>query len=89
MTTMTTKQMPQILIVDDNQNNLFTLRSLLTEHISAEVIEADSGEKALNIILQQVIDLIILDVQMPGMDGFETARILGSIKKPKIFRLFF
>lgn len=89
MTTMTTKQMPQILIVDDNQNNLFTLRSLLTEHISAEVIEADSGEKALNIILQQVIDLIILDVQMPGMDGFETARILGSIKKTKNIPIVF
>lgn len=80
---------PRILIVDDNQNNLFTLRSLLNEHIKAEVVEAESGAEALNIILKQSIDLIILDVQMPEMDGFETASLITSRKKNRHIPIVF
>ena len=80
---------PRILIVDDNRNNLFTLRSLLNEHIEADIIEADSGSEALNIILKQSIDLIILDVQMPEMDGFETARLITSRKKNRHIPIVF
>ncbi len=71
-----------ILIVDDNKNNLFTLHTLITEHISyANVLEAESGIIALQILLQEKVDLIFLDVQMPEMDGFETARLIRSRKK--------
>jgi len=71
-----------ILIVDDNKNNLFTLHTLITEHIShVNVLEADSGIAALQILLQEKIDLIFLDVQMPEMDGFETAQMIRSRKK--------
>jgi PAS domain S-box-containing protein len=67
----------RILIVDDNRNNLFTLRSLIEKHLDAEVLEADSGQAALDIALKdQRIDLIVLDVQMPEMDGFQTASML-------------
>ncbi|MDM8559171.1 response regulator [Candidatus Parabeggiatoa sp. HSG14] len=67
-----------ILIVDDNKNNLFTLRTLLNEHIEAEIFEANSGHTALKVASTKPVDLIILDVQMPEMDGFETAQWLRS-----------
>ncbi len=86
---MTTEHIPQILIVDDNLNNLFTLKSLLNEHIQATVIEANSGDSALHIILRRPIDLIILDIQMPGMDGFEVAEILASRKKTRDIPIVF
>jgi len=70
-----------ILIVDDNANNLFTLRSLLREHLSLEILEATSGANALNTVLSQSVDLVLLDVQMPEMDGFETAKLMQSLKK--------
>ncbi|MDM8564505.1 response regulator [Candidatus Halobeggiatoa sp. HSG11] len=78
-----------ILIVDDNKNNLFTLRTLLNEHIEATIIETDSGEEALKIALKEPINLIILDVQMPGMDGFETAGLLQSWQRTKHIPIVF
>ena len=44
----------RILIVDDNQNNLFTLRTLIEKHMDVEVLEADSGQAALDIALQDL-----------------------------------
>jgi signal transduction histidine kinase len=79
----------QILIVDDNKNNLFTLRTLINEHIEANIIEADSGQGALDILLVKPIDLIILDVQMPEMDGFETAKLIRSFKKTRHIPIVF
>lgn len=71
-----------ILIVDDNKNNLLSLRSLIEQYIeNVQVIEADSGILALNIVMKQSVDLILLDVQMPTMDGFETAQTIRSWKK--------
>ena len=70
-----------ILIVDDNKNNLFTLRTLLNEHLdNLNVVEADSGQEALRKLLETDFDLILLDVQMPEMDGFETAKLILSFK---------
>ena len=71
-----------VLIVDDNENNLFTLHTLIKKYIDANILQAQSGEAALKILLKKKVDLIILDVQMPGMDGFETAKIIQS--RPKI-----
>ncbi len=79
----------KILIVDDNANNLFTLRTLISEHLEVELFEADSGAMALQILLQKDIDLIILDVQMPEMDGFETAEIIRSRKKTRHIPIVF
>jgi CheY-like chemotaxis protein/signal transduction histidine kinase len=78
-----------ILIVDDNKNNLFTLQTLIEEHIKANIIKAESGEDALQILLQEQIDLIILDVQMPVMDGFETAQMIRSRKKTQHIPIVF
>ena len=79
----------KILIVDDNKNNLFSLESLIKEQLDIDIIQADSGKLALQILQQQMVDLILLDVQMPNLDGFETAKLIQDRKKHKIFPLFF
>ncbi len=79
-----------ILIVDDNKNNLLSLRSLIEEYIDqVQVLEADSGVSALNVLMKQEVDLIILDVQMPDLDGFETAALIRSRKKTQQIPLVF
>jgi len=71
--------MINILIVDDNENNLFTLRTLIQEYVDdVNILSAQSGAMALKVLIKDSVDLIILDVQMPEMDGFETARIIQS-----------
>ena len=71
-----------ILIVDDKPENLVSLRRFL-EHNHFEVDEASSGEEALRKVLKTVYSLIILDVQMPGMDGFEVAETILGYSKAK------
>ncbi|MGD8671684.1 MAG: response regulator, partial [Thiogranum sp.] len=80
----------KLLIVDDNPNNLFSLRSLIETHTDVDVIEADSGQRALDIALATPdIDLIILDIQMPEMDGFQTASMLKIRKKTRDIPVIF
>jgi signal transduction histidine kinase len=79
-----------ILIVDDNKNNLLTLHALINEYLEhVKVIEANSGMEALNIIMKTKVDLIILDIQMPDMDGFETAKTIRSWKKMQYIPIVF
>jgi PAS domain S-box-containing protein len=78
---MNTVEPVKILIVDDNHNNLYSLRILLEEHLQATVIEADSGMKALEVLMGERVDLILLDIQMPEMDGFETAQLVRARKQ--------
>ncbi len=77
-----------ILIVDDNQENIFSLKALLTLH-SFEVDTASSGEEALKKILTHSYALIILDVQMPEMDGFEVAEAISGYSKSKDIPIIF
>lgn len=69
-----------ILIVDDKVNNIYALEQILGQP-HRNLISVTSGNEALKVALNQDIDLIILDVQMPGMDGFEVAQILKSNKR--------
>jgi diguanylate cyclase (GGDEF)-like protein len=64
--------LPAILMVDDNPTNLFLLKAML-DHSGVELVRAGSGAEALRQVLLRDFALILLDVQMPGMDGFETA----------------
>ncbi len=77
-----------ILLVDDRPENLFSLRSLLQLH-SYEVDTAASGEEALKKILRNEYALIILDVQMPEMDGYEVAEAVSSLNKTKDIPIIF
>jgi len=71
-----------ILIVDDKSENIYSLKSLL-EMNNFQVDTALSGEDALKKILKNTYALIILDVQMPGMDGFEVADAISGYSKAK------
>ncbi|AKL97213.1 phytochrome-like protein Cph [Clostridium aceticum] len=64
-----------ILIVDDRVENLLVLEGLL-ESIDCNIIKATSGNEALGLMLEHDIALVLLDVQMPEMDGFETAELM-------------
>jgi PAS domain S-box-containing protein len=66
-----------ILIVDDNHANLVALRALL-EPLGEEVVMASSGEEALRAVLHREFAVILMDVQMPGLDGFETAAMIKA-----------
>ncbi|GAA4328819.1 diguanylate cyclase [Pigmentiphaga soli] len=68
---------PRILVVDDTPANLFAMRRLLA-HVDADVVTAESGNEALALCLDQQFALILLDVNMPDMDGYEVATLLGE-----------
>jgi two-component system, sensor histidine kinase and response regulator len=77
-----------ILIVDDRPENIFALEKLL-EKPSRTFVTANSGKEGLTLALNNNIDLVILDVQMPEMDGFEVAQILKSSKRTKDVPIIF
>ncbi|MEW8206432.1 MAG: response regulator, partial [Candidatus Thiodiazotropha taylori] len=80
----------KLLIVDDHEHNLFTLRTLVQRYMDVEILEATSGQQALDIAIKDpAIDLIILDVQMPEMDGFQTASMLKIRQKTKHIPIIF
>ena len=66
---------PKVLLVDDRQENLHALQRLLRS-LDAELFSATSGTDALSLTLRHQFALILLDVQMPGMNGFEVAEFL-------------
>ena len=78
-----------ILLVDDREDNLIALQEIL-ENENRQFVKALSGNEALKIILKnENIGLIMLDVQMPGMDGFEVARLVKSNPKTKDISIIF
>ncbi len=77
-----------ILIVDDRPENLLALESLL-ENPSLNIIKANSGNEALGLVLEHDFALVLLDVQMPEMDGFETAELMRSSQKTKHIPIIF
>lgn len=77
-----------ILLVDDKPENLLALESLLTRP-GRTFFKAESGNEALKIVLRESIGLIMLDVQMPQMDGYEVAELLKSNPKTEDIPIIF
>jgi two-component system, sensor histidine kinase len=69
-----------ILVVDDDAKNLLAIEAALGA-LGPRLVKARSGDEALRRLLEQDFALILLDVQMPGMDGFETARIIRERRR--------
>lgn len=69
-----------VLIVDDQPANLVALEAILEED-GRQLIKATSGNQALSLLLKNDISLVLLDVQMPEMDGFEVAELMRMNKK--------
>ncbi|MFC4563171.1 two-component system response regulator [Nocardiopsis mangrovi] len=83
--------MPQkanILLVDDRDENLTALEAILTS-LDQNLVRADSGEAALKALLEDEFAVILLDVVMPGMDGFETAAHIKQREKTKDVPIIF
>jgi len=77
-----------ILIVDDRKENLITLESII-ESPELNIIQAMSGNEALAVMLEHNISLVLMDVQMPGMDGFETAELMRGSERTKNIPIIF
>ena len=85
---MNEAQRPAILVVDDTPANLVAMRRLLTR-VDADVVTVESGNEALGACLEREFALVLLDVQMPGMDGFEVATLLGEESSTKDVPIIF
>ena len=65
--------MKRILVVEDNETNMYLISFILKEN-NYEVIEAGNGEQGIEIAIKEKPDLVIMDIQLPGIDGLETTR---------------
>ncbi|WPP00264.1 EAL domain-containing protein [Pseudomonas sp. HR96] len=77
-----------LLVVDDYPENLVSMRALL-ERQDWQVVTAASGVEALGALLEHEVDLVLLDVQMPGMDGFEVARLMRGSQRTRLTPIIF
>jgi CheY-like chemotaxis protein len=85
---MAGRRSAKILMVDDRPENLLALEAIL-QGLGHELIKASSGEEALKCLLTTDVAVILLDVQMPGMDGFETAAHVKRREKTRDIPILF
>lgn len=78
----------KLLLVDDQPANLVSLEAVL-EGEGRTLLKAHSGQEALKILLKEDISLVLLDVQMPGMDGFEVAELMRQRKDTQTIPIIF
>ena len=77
-----------ILMVDDSQDKLIAMESVLAE-LGQNIVQAHSGEEALRLLLKQEFALVLLDVNMPGLNGFETAQLIRKRKALELMPIIF
>jgi len=85
---MKSERQVRILLVDDRQENLLALEAIL-EPLGQDLVCAHSGEEALKCVLKYDFAAILLDVQMPEMNGFDTAQIIKSREKSRFIPIIF
>jgi phosphoserine phosphatase RsbU/P len=79
---------PSVLLVDDRRENLLALEAVL-EPLPCRLVSVTSGEEALKAMLQENFACVLLDVQMPGMDGFETAELIKGRERTRNVPIIF
>lgn len=72
--------MTKILVVEDNPNNLYLIRFILKKN-GFDISEAVTGEEGIIKAAEENPDLILMDIQLPGIDGFETTHRIRAIEK--------
>src|SRR3954467_7161344 len=80
--------MANVLLVDDRPENLLALEAIL-EPLGQTLLYASSGEDALKQLLRRDVAVILLDVQMPGLDGFDTARLIKQRERTSHLPIIF
>lgn len=79
---------PTVLIVDDIAGNLIALEAILRRD-DLDIVTASSGAAALEVLLERDVALALVDVQMPGMDGFELAELMRGVDKTRYVPIIF
>jgi PAS domain S-box-containing protein len=74
---------PTILIVDDRPDNLFVMQAVFEDSPTYKVVTASSGFEAIELVKKIDLALILLDIQMPGMDGYQTAAAIKELERGK------
>src|SRR4026208_2477018 len=85
---MIVQEKPNLLLVDDRHENLLALEAILND-LDLNLETADSGKAALRCLLKKAFALILLDVEMPELDGFETAKLIRSRQKNRSTPIIF
>jgi CheY-like chemotaxis protein len=73
---------PAVLVVDDSSSNLLAIEAALGD-VGGEIVQAQSGDEALRLLLDRDFAVVLLDVQMPSLSGLETARLIRERKRSR------
>ena len=80
--------LPKLLLVDDRPDNLLALEGLL-RHSDAQILKAESGKRALELLLDHEVALALIDVQMPELDGFALAELMRNVERTREIPIIF
>ena len=72
--------MKRILVVEDNETNRYLINFMLKKK-GYEVINAETGEEGVELVIKEKPDLILMDIQLPGIDGYETTKRIRKSKE--------
>jgi two-component system, sporulation sensor kinase E len=80
MANITLEEKPAtILVVDDREENLMVMQAVLKDIPGCTIVNATSGQAAIDLVQKMEFALILMDIQMPGLDGYETSRLIKML----------